>query len=84
MSHRRIGKERPTMAIHRKICLLVRWVVGVPYCTNENVTEESTGKIHSLTVLQTSVVEIKAILNDRPRHHISSSFTWSPHHVTAP
>jgi len=44
-SHRRIGKERRAMAIHPQTCPLVQWVVGAPYQTDENVTEESTREI---------------------------------------
>jgi len=55
------------MAIHPKVCPLLWWAVGMPYRTNENVIKKVLGRLKiSLVMLQTLVVEIEGILNDRP------------------
>ena len=61
------------MAIYPEACTLVWWVVGAPYRVNEDVFEEDSEESKNLSsCLQTLIVEVEAILNDRPLTHVSS------------
>ena len=59
------------MALHTKVCSVVWWLVGASYWTKMALKKVLGRSRATLAVLQTLIVEVEAILNDRPLKYVS-------------